>query len=198
MMAHWIKFLLFGLLCAAWLGQSRLQAQQIASFTLPNLQGQEVSLSDYQQQKAVVLVFLSANCPFVDSYEARIRALYQTYHDQGIAFLAINSNDSMVSPPDGTARLAQSAGLPFPYLKDANQQVTRALGATKNPQVFVLVPQNGHFQLVYQGAIDNFPLDASQAQHHYLRDALQAVHDGHPVPLTKTPAQGCSIRWANR
>jgi peroxiredoxin len=197
-MATRINSLHLGLFFSLMLGVMALPAQEVTPFTLPDVSGKPVSLTQFNQKQAVVLVFISANCPFVDHYESRINALYDQYQDKGVAFVAINSNDSAMSPPDATARLAVSVSFPFPYLKDNQQRVTRALGASKNPQVFVLVPGAGRFQQVYQGAIDDFPLDASQAQAHYLRDALDAVLAGRQPAAKEVPAKGCGIRWVNR
>jgi len=198
-MDQWIKNLFLPLfLLSLFFSRSASYGQQVAPFTLPDLSGQSVSLAQYSQKKAVVLIFTSANCPWVDKYESRIQALYQTYSSRGVAFIAINSNDSQMSPRDHTKVLRTSNPFPFAYLKDDQQAVSKRLGAEKTPQVFVLQPRNGSFYQVYEGVIDDFPLDASQVSNHYLKDAIEAVLSSQAPAVPHTSAQGCGIRWANR
>lgn len=198
-MDQWIKNIFLPLcLLPLLLGGSALYSQQVVPFTLPNLSGQPVSLTQYDQKNAVVLIFTSANCPWVDKYESRIKALHQRYSSQGVAFIAINSNDSQVSPRDHTKVLRTSTPFPFAYLKDEKQAVSKRLGAEKTPQVFVLQPRSGSFHKVYEGVIDDFPLDPSQVNNHYLKDAIEAVLSGQLPTVPRTSPQGCGIRWANR
>lgn len=197
-MVTWIKRLYLALCLPLLLGSLTLQAQKVAPFTLPDLHGQSVSLAQYSQKKAVVLIFTSANCPWVDKYEDRLKDLYHTYGSRGVGFIAINSNDSRMSPRDAAKVLRSTNPFPFAYLKDEKQTVTRQLGAERTPQVFLLQPREGHFYKVYEGVIDDFPLDASQVNHSYLRDAIEAVLAGEAPAVPKTNAQGCGIRWVNR
>jgi peroxiredoxin len=198
-MDQWIKTLFLPLcLLPLFLGSSVSYAQQIAPFTLPDLSGQAVSLTQYRDQKAVVLLFTSANCPWVDKYESRIKALHRSYSSRGVAFIAINSNDSQKSPRDGTQVLRTSNPFPFAYLRDEKQAVSKRLGAEKTPQVFVLQPRSGSFYLVYEGVIDDFPLDADQVSNQYLKDAIEAVLSGQTPNVPHTSPQGCGIRWTNR
>ena len=59
-------------------------------FTLKNVDGTEVSLSDYGDQKGVILVFTCNPCPFAKAYEQRVIKLHQKYAEQGFPVVAIN------------------------------------------------------------------------------------------------------------
>ena len=65
--------------------------------------------------------------------------------------------------------------IPFPYLDDASQKITREYGATNTPHVFVLQKVNGKPVVRYTGAIDNNADDATQATKHYVADAVNAL-----------------------
>ena len=49
-------------------------------------------------------------------------------------------------------------------------------------------------RLVYHGAIDD-NRDNTAVSRHYLRDALDALLAGVPVPVAETPSVGCTVKW---
>ena len=86
-------------------------------FTLKNVDDREVSLSDYLDQKGVIVVFTCNPCPFANAYEQRIIQLHTKYADQGFPVLAINSNDESLSPEDSMDKMkirARRKGIPLP------------------------------------------------------------------------------------
>ncbi len=86
-------------------------------FTLINVDGTEVSLSDYNDQKGVILVFTCNPCPFAKAYEQRIIQLHQKYAEQGFPVVAINPNDDEISPDDTFEKMkarARERSIPFP------------------------------------------------------------------------------------
>jgi peroxiredoxin len=52
-------------------------------FSLKNVDGTTVELSDYNDQKGVILVFTCNPCPYANAYEQRIIKLHETYAEQG-------------------------------------------------------------------------------------------------------------------
>ena len=80
-------------------------------FSLKNVDDATVSLSDYSDQKGVILVFTCNPCPFAKAYEQRIIQLHKRFADQGFPVVASNPNDAEVSPEDTfdkmTARSAE-------------------------------------------------------------------------------------------
>jgi hypothetical protein len=79
----------------------------------------------------------------------------------------------------------------FAYAQDRTQQVARAYGAERTPEVFVL---DAAGDVAYHGAIDD-ATDPDAVTAHHLRDALDAVLDGRAPAVTTTPAVGCTIKW---
>lgn len=185
-------FAVVGAILIGMLGfHSPLLAQRttIDNFTLDNeFDEGSVSLQDFQDKKAVVVVFASYHCSWSVKYMERLSQLHRDYEGKGVTFLAINSNDSTL---EGEMRVSAPA---FPFLKDSDQAVANQFEATKNPEVFVLVPQGNHFKVVYHGKIDDNPLDATQIRHNYLQDALDQVLAGEKVEVKETPVSGCSIK----
>jgi peroxiredoxin len=167
-------------------------------FSLKNVDGETVSLSDYNDEKGVILVFTCNPCPFAKAYESRIIQLHQRYADQGYPVVAINPNDDEVSPEDTWDKMKKRASekdFPFPYLKDESQEVYQAYGATRTPHIFLLENTgNGGFEVAYIGAIDDNAMDASAVTERYLEKAIGALMAGNePKPAT-TKAIGCTIK----
>ena len=166
-------------------------------FSLKNVDGTIVNLSDYNDQKGVILVFTCNPCPFAKAYEQRIIQLHKTYVSQGFPVVAINPNDDQVSPEDSFDKMkakASDMGYPFPYLKDVTQEIYQAYGATRTPHVFLLENSGGKFKVAYIGAIDDNAMDATAVTQKYLEKAIAAViSGGKPNPDT-TKAIGCVIK----
>jgi hypothetical protein len=78
---------------------------------------------------------------------------------------------------------------------DEQQQVARAFGATNTPHVYVLKNAPEGFTVSYIGTIDNNSRDASSVTKRYVEDAVDALLDNKAVPLTRTKAIGCGIKW---
>jgi peroxiredoxin len=89
-------------------------------------------------------------------------------------------------------RIAKKKNYQFPYVFDETQKVAKAYGATNTPHVFVLTKE---LKVAYIGAIDDNARNAEAATRHYVENAVDALLANKPVPVTKTKAIGCGIRW---
>ena len=131
---------------------------EVAGFSLMNIDDTKVSLSDYSAQKGVVVIFTCNHCPYSVAYEDRIIALDQKYKSKGYPVVAINPNDPELYPADSFDAMkarAKEKGFSFPYLFDEEQSVYPVFGATKTPHVYLLNNTSGKFSVEYIGAIDD-------------------------------------------
>jgi glutathione peroxidase-family protein len=170
----------------------------VKDFSLKNINGKMVSLSNYKDAKGFIVVFTCNHCPFAKAYESRIIELDKKYAPKGYPVIAINPNDPSIAEEDSYDNMiarAKEKKYTFPYLIDETQQVAAAFGATRTPHVFVLQKENGNNVLKYIGAIDNNSEDATKANEHYVQDAVNALLTGKPVTTTETKAIGCTIKW---
>ncbi|MFT4031141.1 MAG: thioredoxin family protein [Siphonobacter sp.] len=170
----------------------------VADFHLKSTVGKTVSLREYHSEKGIIVVFTTNHCPFAKAYESRIIALDQKYNPQGFPVLAINPNDPSAYEEDSFDNMkarATSKSYPFPYVFDENQQVAKAFGATRTPQVFVLQRQGERFIVQYIGTIDDNSQDPAGVTKNYVQEAVNNLLQGKPVMLNVTKAVGCAIQW---
>jgi hypothetical protein len=80
----------------------------------------------------------------------------------------------------------------FPYLRDETQEVARAYGAERTPEVFLF---DKGLTLQYRGAIDDNYDNPSAVKEHYLRGALDAMLSGKPLSTSETKPVGCTVKW---
>jgi peroxiredoxin len=163
-------------------------------FELPSVRDGQVSLPDYGDHEAVVVIFTCNHCPYAQAWEDRLLQTARDFQDRGVAFVAISANDAEKYPADSPTAMRQRANekdYPFPYLFDESQDVARAYGAERTPEVFVFDRQG---KLRYHGAPDD-NYEEAQMTTPYLRNALDAVLAGLEVPVSQTPPVGCTIKW---
>jgi peroxiredoxin len=164
-------------------------------FELPGVDGEDYSFDDVSEGKeATVVIFMCNHCPYVLAWLERIMAAARDYAEEGVAFVGINANDATKYPADSFEKmqeLAQERDLPFPYLRDESQQVARAYGAERTPEIFVF---DADLSLRYHGAPDD-NYDEELASEPYLRNALEAVLDDGGPAVGETPPVGCTIKW---
>jgi peroxiredoxin len=166
-------------------------------FKLKNVDGQYVSLSDYEQAKGFIVVFTCNGCPYAKAYQDRILELDKKYSNKGYPVVAINPNDTEMKPDDNLEAMKQRSddkGFTFPYLKDDSQEVYRKYGATRTPHIYLLTRNGEDLTVSYIGAIDDNYQDASAVKEQYLVSAVDAVLAGNEPNPSFTKAIGCSIK----
>ena len=170
---------------------------QAPGFTLPDtVSGKDVSLREQQGEKGTLIMFICNHCPFVKHVNPELVRLAADYQDRGIGFIAISSNDVENYPedhPDKMKETAEREGYPFPYLYDASQEVARDYQAACTPDFFLFGPD---LKLAYRGQLDSSrpgndaPLNGAD-----LREAMDCLLEGRPVPADQKPSLGCNIKW---
>jgi peroxiredoxin len=175
-------------------------------FDLPGVDDKRYSLKDFADAKLLLVVFTCNHCPTAQAYEARIMQLDADYKDKGVALVAISPNDDRALRLDelGYTDLgdsfddmklrAKERGYRFPYLYDgATQKTALAYGVTATPQVCLFDAER---RLRYVGRIDNS--DVKSVTSHDVRNAIDALLAGRPVPVEKTRNFGCSTKWSEK
>ena len=167
----------------------------IEDFSIKNVDGKMVSLSDYKKAKGFIIIFTCNMCPYSVANEDRINALDAKYKSKGYPVIAINPNDPKASKGDGFEDMiarAKEKSFSFPYLFDEGQKVYPKFGASKTPHVFIVTKKE--MKVEYIGAIDNSSKNPDAVTEKYVENAVDALLAGKKIEKTETRAIGCTIK----
>jgi len=169
---------------------------QAPSFSLPNVDGSTVSLSDFEGKPGLLVMFICNHCPFVIHLRDELAKFAREYQEKGLGIVAISSNDVENFPQDGPDQMKEEAeahGYTFPYLYDETQEVAKAYHAACTPDFFLF---DADRKLVYRGQFDDSRPDSGiPITGEDLRAACDAVLAGQDVPAEQRPSIGCNIKW---
>jgi peroxiredoxin len=167
-------------------------ASSAPQFHLRDTQGSVHTAAEWAGQKAVVLYFVTVDCPVGNSYVPEMNRLRETYAARGIAFYAVQADPGVAEAE--VVRYARDYQYRFPLLLDPAQTLVRLANATVTPQAAVLSAQG---DLLYLGPVDNrvedFGRQRPRATESYLRQVLDAVLSGKPVAVAGHKSIGCAI-----
>ncbi len=164
-------------------------------FKLKGVDGRTYSLESFKDKNVIVIVFMCNHCPYVKATIHRLIDIQKDYGERGVQLVGINPNDEITYPEDSfenMKRYYQNWGMNFPYLRDESQDVAKRYGAVCTPDIFVYGEDR---KLLYRGRIDDNWQDESKVTKRDLRDAIDAILAGRPVPEDQHPSMGCSIKW---
>lgn len=154
--------------------------------------GSRDPLANTKGEKAVVLLFIAHDCPISNSYAPEIKRLCAHYTPDKIAFYLVYSEPDL--SPAAAKQHAHEYGYTCPLILDPKHRLVHKAGATVTPEAAVFSSKG---KLLYRGRIDDLYYGYSQRRfavtEHDLRDALDAVLSGKPVPKSRTQAIGCFI-----
>ena len=166
------------------------------AISLPDVSGKMVSLSDYPDAPAILVIFLCNHCPYVKHVAEELAALGRDYQNRGVAVVGINANDADNYPEDSPEKMVEEVklrGYTFPYLFDATQATAKAYRAACTPDFYVFDHEK---KLVYRGQLDaSRPENGMPVTGTDLRLALDAVLVGKPVSAEQRASLGCNIKW---
>lgn len=158
------------------------------NFSLKGIDGKTYSLSDFKNAKAIVIIFISTQCPVSNDYNSRMEKIYQDYKNRGVAFIGINSNKE--ESVDEIKEHAKKNNLNFLILKDYENKIADVFKASYTPEVYVLNP---NFELLYHGRIDD-SRKIKNVTKEDLKNALEEILAGKEVSVKETKAFGCTIK----
>jgi len=165
---------------------------QVPQFQLRDTAGGIHTPTEWHTHKAVVLFFVTTDCPVGNSYVPELNRIRETYSGRGVLMLGVQA-DVTVKDAE-VAKYAADFRYSFPLLLDPRQVLVKLTGATVTPQAAVLSPEG---KQLYLGRIDNRVADFGKARpeatERDLRDALDAVLAGKPVLRPVTKSIGCAI-----
>jgi peroxiredoxin len=168
-----------------------------ADFHLPDVvSGATVSLAGFAGKHALLVMFISRHCPYVQHVKHELARIGRDYAAQPLGIVAISSNYVAQYPDDAPERLKEMAaelGLNYPICYDETQEIAKAYDAACTPDFFLFDAQR---RLVYRGQLDGArPRNDLPVTGADLRAAIDAVLAGGPVNPQQRPSVGCNIKW---
>lgn len=178
----------FGALACNAVAEAPAIGAAAPDFQLTTLDGKTFSLSSAaKDHKAVVLMFISTQCPYSNAYNEQMKALASAFSSKGVLFAGINSNKTEDAAT--AAAHAKEHGHTFPIMKDPDNKVADLYDARRTPEVYVIDSQG---KLRYHGRItEDHENPASSPD---LKNALDSFLSGKPIARTETKAFGCTIK----
>jgi thiol-disulfide isomerase/thioredoxin len=156
---------------------------------MKNIDGKMIALNGVKGEHGTVVAFWCNHCPVVKKYKGLMVKLANEYSGKGIGFVAVNANDPAKVAADSFDAMVKDAekhGYKFAYTVDAGSELAKAMGASRTPHIFLF---NAKAELAYVGAIEG------GEGKNWLKDAMDALIGGKDVPVAKSKAFGCSIKW---
>jgi thiol-disulfide isomerase/thioredoxin len=145
-----------------------------------------------------VVFFVSSDCPVSARYAPEMDRIATDYAARGVHTWLVYADLTATIPSVRANVKSFHPATKAPVVIDAGFELTTAADATVTPEVAVYTASG----LAYRGRIDDLYVSIGQArreaQHHDLRDALDAVIAGRTIATPRTSAIGCYIERPRR
>lgn len=180
--------------------QAATVGQAAPDFTLKDVNGKTVRLSDYRGRH-VVLEWTNPGCPFVQKHydSGNMQTLQKEAAAKNVVWLAINSTEAShgdyLSPAQLGRWMNEQKAAPAATLMDEDGAAGRAYAARVTPHMYIVDPQG---KLVYAGGIDSIPsgrVEDIKTAVNYVRTGLGEALAGKPLSQPTTRPYGCTIKY---
>lgn len=194
-----VAVLLAALLSAGAVGRAAEVGQPAPDFTATDIEGKTHKLSDYKG-KIVVLESYNLDCPFVANHykTGAMQELQGELTAKGVVWFVVNSvnpkHASYRPPEKAREEWAAQKMKATAWLDDSSGKIGRAYGMKTTPHMFVIAKDG---TLAYAGAIDDRPASEGDPRtaRNYVREAVEALLAGKPVPVAQTKPYGCGVKY---
>jgi len=172
--------------------------EQAPDFTLVDLEGNEITLSDYTKGgQIVVLEWFNPTCPFVVKHHETFDTMNETiaeFEGKDVVWLAINSakEKNKTSALALNREMKEEWKIGYPILRDTSGDVGKAYGAKTTPHMFVI---DADGILAYAGAIDSDKSPKTRGEENYVYNAVSSLLNGETVEVAQTKSYGCSVKY---
>lgn len=164
----------------------------ISDIAMQTLDGGTYKMGQVGDKKAIVVYFLSPECPLSQNYTLAINELQADYGEKEVQFMGIFPGEWYSA--EEIIAFKEKYQLQIPLYIDNKKELTIALGATITPEAFLL-DSKGNIR--YQGKIDNWVNELGkkklEVSEKYLENAITAYLEETPIEPEKTKAIGCLI-----
>ena len=131
--------------------------EQISSFSLMDLQGKRVNISDYAGHDVLINAWATW-CPPCRAEMPLLESFYEAHRQEGFSLVAVNAGEAQ---PTVASFISQN-GFSFPVLLDGNTNTLSRLGINSFP-TSVLIGPDGTIKATHIGMFTTESLDAEIA-----------------------------------
>jgi peroxiredoxin len=178
------------------LANTGASAVALPKFSLTDTRGGIHSPEEWKSKRAIVLVFVTVDCPITNSYVPELNRIDAAYGPRGVQLFAVQGDPTQKA--ETLRAYTKEYAYSFPLLLDPDLTLAKWTGATTMPEVAVLSPEG---EVLYLGRIDDryvdFGKQRPRAKQLDLRNTLDALLAGKPIPEARTRALGCAIPGKN-
>lgn len=139
-------------------GQNVRVGRAAPDFTLPDLDGSQVALSDFRGE-VVLINFWATWCPPCRVEMPEMEAVYRTHGDQGFEILGVDQRE----PREMVDDFVTERGFSWKFLLDEDFDVSREYAATSIPRS-ILVDRDGIVVHVWSGTLTRNSLEYHLAE----------------------------------
>ncbi len=165
-----------------------------ADVKMKDIDGKEISLKKAIKKNGIMVMFSCNTCPYVIKNQQRTNEIGAFALENNVGVVLVNSNEAQRSDDDSYAAMqeyAKEQGYKWHYVVDENSVLADAFGANRTPETFLF---NKEGKLVYHGAIDDNPTNASAVGRKHLKEAINEMVAGKDVAVKTSRSVGCSIK----
>ncbi|MFY7899722.1 MAG: thioredoxin family protein [Chitinophagaceae bacterium] len=193
-------FSFLGIFAGKLLAQKNIQSLPIGTKaplteqTMKDVSSKMVSIKDAMMANGVLVMFSCNTCPYVIKNQDRTKSIANYAIQNKLGVIILNSNEAQRNADDSFEAMknyAKAQGYNYYYVVDENAAVANAFGATRTPEIFLL---NKEGTIIYKGAIDDNPADATQVKSIFLKEAIDELVSGKPITVKESKSIGCTIK----
>lgn len=165
-----------------------------ATLKMKDVSGKDISMKDALKDKGVLVMFSCNTCPYVIKNQLRTTAISDYALKMNVGVIILNSNEAQRNDEDSFDDMkayAKEQKYNWSYVVDKNHVVADAFGANRTPECFLF---DNDLKLVYHGAIDDNPSDASSVKRNHLKEAINEMIAGNDISVKESRSVGCTIK----
>lgn len=165
-----------------------------AAVKMQDVSGKMISIKDAAKANGVLVMFSCNTCPYVLKNQDRTVEIAAYALQKNLGVIVLNSNEAYRTKDDSFDAMkayAKDQKYKWSYVVDKNHEIADAFGANRTPEVFMF---DKNMKLVYHGAIDDNPSDATAVNRSHLKMAINELTEGKEISVKESKSVGCSIK----
>ena len=150
-----------------------------------------------KKTKAIVLIFVSNDCPVANAFQPSLREFEQAYLARGIRSYSVYCSPDLKK--SDIEKHVKDFRIRMPAILDSTQRLGKLSAAKVTPEAIV-VDRTGKIR--YRGLINNlyagYGKKRARPTEHFLRTACDALLAGKEISPTVTKPIGCFIHYESK